>query len=75
MGELRSWLDCRTIFQAEQDLECYVELFERYIRFMAMKEPYAYGDVLDALSMRTLSWRMRVLGKSQVGYTTFSTHT
>ena len=55
MGKLRSWLECRTIFQAEQDLECYVELFERYIRFMAMKEPYAYGDVPDALSMRTLS--------------------
>ena len=55
MGKLRGLLKCRTIFQAEQDFKCYVELLEA-CKFHTRKE--LFHDILDALSMKTLSWSM-----------------
>lgn len=62
MRRLRGWLECRTVFQAKQDFKCYVELFKDPVRFTPRKG--LCDDVLDAWSMKTLSWSMGKVDQS-----------
>jgi hypothetical protein len=66
-------IGCRTIFQAEQDFECYVKLFRSVMSFIPMKE--LRDDILGALSMRTLSWSIGKIDQSPVGRWAFNIHT